>query len=90
MSDDLESTDVVMKCCASCGKADVDDVKLKKCACKLVRYCTVECQKNHRPQHKKVCKKRLAELRDDRLFTQPDESYLGPWRVSNLLFAVAA
>jgi hypothetical protein len=63
--------------CASCGKAAVDDVKLKKCACDLVKYCGVECQKNHRPQHKKACKKRMAEIRDDRLFTLPDESHFG-------------
>ena len=49
--------------CASCGKAEIDDIKLKKCtACKLVKYCSVECQKNHRKQHKKACKKRAAEL----------------------------
>ena len=67
-----------MTCCACCGKAEVDDVKLKICtACKLVKYCSVECQKNHRPQHKKACKKRAAELRDDRLFTQPDGSHHG-------------
>jgi hypothetical protein len=65
-------------CCASCGKAEVDDVKLKICtACKLVKYCSVDCQKNHRPQHKKACKKRAAEIRDRGLFTQPDESHLG-------------
>ncbi len=63
--------------CASCGKAALDDVKLKKCACKLVKYCSIECQKNHRPQHKKACKKRVKELRDDRLFEQPGSSYLG-------------
>ena len=64
--------------CASCGKAAVDDVKLKICtACKLVKYCSVECQKNHRPQHKKACKKRAAEIRDDALFTQPAISHLG-------------
>ena len=64
--------------CASCGKAEADDVKLKICtACRLVKYCSVECQKNHRPKHKKACKKRMAEIRDDRLFQQPDESYLG-------------
>ncbi len=74
MSADLESVDDV---CASCGKAAVDDVKLKKCACKIVQYCSVECQKNHRPNHKKECKKRMAEIRDDELFEQPDESHLG-------------
>jgi tetratricopeptide (TPR) repeat protein len=64
--------------CASCGKAAVDDIKLKICtACKLVKYCSVECQKNHRPQHKKACKKRAAELHDDRLFTQPDGTHRG-------------
>jgi hypothetical protein len=63
--------------CASCGTAAVDDVKLKKCACNLVKYCSAACQKNHRPQHKKMCRKRLAELRDDNLFTQPDESHMG-------------
>src|SRR5210317_749330 len=65
--------------CASCGTAAVDDVKLKKCACNLVKYCSVACQKNHRPQHKKMCKKRLVELRDrDKIFfTEPDESHMG-------------
>jgi TPR repeat protein len=63
--------------CASCGKAAVDDVKLKKCACNLVKYCTVACQKNHRPMHKKACKKRLAEIRDNGLFSQPDGSHYG-------------
>ena len=74
MSADLETTAEV---CASCGKAAVDEVKLKKCACKLVQYCGVECQKNHRPQHKKECKKRMAEIREDLLFTQPGESHRG-------------
>ncbi len=78
MSADLEAmADSMVMCCANCGKADVDDVKLKQCACKLVRYCSVDCQKNHRPQHKKACKKRLAEIRDDRLFTQPEISHYG-------------
>ena len=63
--------------CASCGIAAVDDVTLKKCACNLVKYCSVDCQKNHRPRHKKTCKKRLAELHDDELFEQPDSSHLG-------------
>jgi hypothetical protein len=75
--DEEEQADTVM-CCANCGKAEVDNVKLKMCtACKLVKYCSVDCQKNHRRQHKRACRKRAAELRDDRLFTQPDESHLG-------------
>jgi disulfide oxidoreductase YuzD len=63
--------------CASCGTAAVDDVTLKKCACNLVKYCTVDCQKNHRSRHKKECKKRLTEMHDTKLFTQPDSSHLG-------------
>jgi len=63
--------------CANCGIPALDDVKLKKCACKLVKYCSVDCQKNHRSQHKKVCRQRMAEIRDDLLFTQPDISHLG-------------
>ncbi len=62
----LESskTNTPDKICASCGKGDGDDVKLKICACKLVKYCCVECQKNHRPKHKRECRKRLAEIRE--------------------------
>jgi tetratricopeptide (TPR) repeat protein len=75
MSADLEAA--ADEVCASCGKAALDDVKLKKCACKIVKYCSIECQKNHRSQHKKECKKRMAEIRDERLFRQPDESHLG-------------
>ena len=63
--------------CAGCGIAGVDDVKLKKCACKLVQYCGVECQRKHRPQHKKECKKRIAELRDELLFKQPESRHNG-------------
>jgi tetratricopeptide (TPR) repeat protein len=78
MSDGVETATADMMCCASCGKAEVDNIKLKICtACKLVKYCSAACQKNHRPQHNKACKKRMAEIRDDRLFTQPDESHLG-------------
>ena len=65
-------------CCASCGNAEGDEVKLKTCAaCKLVRYCSVKCQKEHRPQHKARCKERVAELHDEILFQQPESSHLG-------------
>ena len=76
MSAALEATSD-MSCCANCGKAEGDDIKLKKCACKLVKYCSAGCQKNHRSQHKKACKKRMAEMRNDRLFRQPEENDVG-------------
>jgi len=67
-----------MMCCAACGNAAVDDIKLKDCtACYLVKYCGVKCQKEHRTKHKKGCKKRAAELRDEILFKQPQSNHLG-------------
>ena len=59
--------------CANCGKGEEDSgSRLKECtACKLVKYCNRDCQIAHRPQHKKECKKRAAELHDEKLFKQP-------------------
>jgi hypothetical protein len=66
------------KCCASCGIAEVDDIKLKKCAaCDLVQYCSDECQRGHRQQHEAICKERVAKLRDEILFRQPESSHCG-------------
>ena len=42
-----------------------------------MKYCGVSCQKEHRPQHKRECKKRAAELRDEILFKQPESSHYG-------------
>eukprot|EP00984_Skeletonema_dohrnii_P003670 scaffold1270_cov70-Skeletonema_dohrnii-CCMP3373.AAC.3 len=66
-------------CCASCGIAEVDDIKkLKECAdCDLVRHCSDGCQREHKLQHEEACKKRVAELCDELLFRQPESSYLG-------------
>jgi len=65
-------------CCASCGIKANDDMKLKICtACKLVRYCSIKCQKDHRPKHKRACKQRAAALRDENLFQQRESSHLG-------------
>ncbi|EJK77200.1 hypothetical protein THAOC_00984 [Thalassiosira oceanica] len=66
--------------CANCGQegGDGDGVKLKKCtACLLVKYCGVDCQKAHRKQHKKLCKQRVAELKDERLYGQGHERLEG-------------
>ena len=79
MSDNNGEDDMMMLMCTSCGiTAEVDDVKLKNCNdCDLVRYCSIKCQKEHRPKHKRACKKRAAELRDELLFKQPDSSHHG-------------
>ena len=58
--------------CANCCKGEEDIGDLKACtACKMVKYCNRYCQIAHRPQHKKACKKRAAELHDEKLFKQP-------------------
>ena len=61
-----------MTACANCGKGEETGINLKSCAaCMLVKYCSRDCQVAHRPQHKKECKKRAAELREEKLFQQP-------------------
>jgi TPR repeat protein len=42
-----------------------------RCVNRQVRYCNPECQKKHWPKHKKDCKRRAAELRDEALFKDP-------------------
>ena len=62
------STSEVLDQCAACGK----ESDLKTCnGCKSVKYCNRECQISHRPQHKKQCQQRAAELLDEALFKQP-------------------
>ena len=58
--------------CANCGKGEESAGDLKACtAYKMVKYCNRDCQIAHRPQHKKACKKRAAELHDEKIFKQP-------------------
>ena len=74
-----EESDTMQRC-ASCGTTggDDDDIKLKNCtACYLVKYCSLKCQKEHWPKHKRECKKRAAELHDEILFKQPECSSYG-------------
>eukprot|EP00984_Skeletonema_dohrnii_P032043 scaffold25428_cov72-Skeletonema_dohrnii-CCMP3373.AAC.3 len=73
-----ENIEADPSCCASCGVAEIDDIKLKECSdCDLVRYCSDVCQKEHTSQHEEACKKRTAELREELLFKQPESSHLG-------------
>ena len=56
-------------CCAECGEGGTS---LKTCkSCMQVKYCDTSCQHKHWPTHKKQCKKRVAELRDEALFKDP-------------------
>ena len=62
--------DATVHCCAECGVAG--GISLKACmSCKLVRYCNVNCQRNHWKKHKKECKQRAAELHDEALLKDP-------------------
>ena len=83
--DKIEEEADVLSCCACCGKAEIDDIKLKECDdCFLVKYCSDECRNNHKSEHEQECKKRAAELRDELLFKQPEESYLGDCPICSL------
>ena len=72
------SANEVADVCANCGQEGGEGVKLKNCtACLLVQYCGVDCQKAHRKIHKKACKQRAAELKDERLYSQGHERLEG-------------
>ena len=73
-------------CCASCGIAGVDDIKLTTCdaICKLVRYCSVACQRDHNPQHKEERKK----FSDEVLFAQPESTHFGDCPICFLPLAI--
>jgi len=68
----MESAPAPNNICANCGKGEENSNKLKKCsACLSVKYCSRVCQAAHRPQHKRACKQRAAELYDEKLFKDP-------------------
>ena len=57
-------------CCAECGEEG--GVSLKTCKeCMTIKYCGATCQRKHWPKHKKDCKIRAVELRDEALFKDP-------------------
>ena len=39
--------------------------------CKTVHYCNVACKKKHKSKHKKKCDRRVAELHEEALFSEP-------------------
>ena len=53
-----EPTKKVPRVCEKCGK---EAARMKKCSvCKLVRYCSEECQLGDWKSHKKSCKNAAA------------------------------
>ena len=83
--DHIEVKEADVSCCACCGIAEIDDIKLKDCdGCDLVRYCGDECQRDHKSEHEEDCKKRAAELRDELLFKQPEETAFGDCPICSL------
>ena len=83
----MNANEVDDEVCASCGIAEVDEIKLKKCAaCESVRYCSDKCERDHRQQHEEACKKREVELREQILFRQPESSCFGDCPICFLPF----
>jgi len=75
-ADSNRHDDMPLDICANCGKGEDSNNNLKACtACKMVKYCNRECQIAHRPQHKKECRRRAAELHDEELFKQPPSQH---------------
>ena len=74
-----EENEVVTSCCASCGVAEIDNVKLlKQCdGCDLVKYCSDECREIHKSEHEEASRETSAELRDKLLFKQPENNNRG-------------
>ena len=67
---DRQLGNAMIHCCANCGVAG--GLSLKTCkSCMHAKYCGAACQRNHWATHKKDCKLRAAELRDEALFKDP-------------------
>jgi hypothetical protein len=59
MSWEFHETNLKPICCGSCGrKAPSNEEKLLRCsACRGIKYCNINCQREHWSQcHKKLCK----------------------------------
>ena len=59
--------------CASCGKEGSDNDMNTCNKCNQVKYCNAACKKKHRSKHKKDCRRRAAELHDEKLFKHPPQ-----------------
>jgi hypothetical protein len=66
----INHEDATAHCCAQCGEEGGASLKVCK-SCMSVKYCNAACQRKHWASHKKQCKLRAAELRDEALFKDP-------------------
>lgn len=58
IQDIIDGTDNRCSHCNKLVKTDDEQQTLKRCSrCKVARYCSADCQKNHFAVHKKNCKK---------------------------------
>jgi hypothetical protein len=57
--------------CANCGK---EESKMLCKGCRLVKYCSKDCQIQHRLNHKKACRRRAAKLHEEALFRPPPKA----------------
>ena len=72
-SDNADNTDniTITILCAACGKEGEED-NMNICnKCKTVHYCNVACKKKHKSKHNKKCDRRVAELHEEALFSEP-------------------
>jgi hypothetical protein len=58
--------------CAQCSAPDVADAHLLACShCRYTRYCSIECQRAHRPAHVLVCRAPACSCADDMNLAPP-------------------
>ena len=85
MNEDNNNKVVADLCCASCGIAEIDDIKLKDCdGCDLVKYCSDECREGHKSEHEAECKRRATDLREELLFKQQESTHYGDCPICSL------
>lgn len=61
------------------------EIALESCtACDLVKDCSLTCQERHRTQHTETCMTRADELKDEALFSNGLECYLGECSICTL------
>jgi hypothetical protein len=64
--------------CVSCRKESSPDEKFLRCsACRIVRYCSLNCQRAHWPSHKHVCPEQARIHEQDRFVTKLNDLFYG-------------